>query len=159
MRTYINQIKCKIENQIRNQIKNRKNCVLYKKIAVYSIITLLLLWQTTGGHMRLAWWTTVYPQSLYETGIVEETDADTMAEEDENSTQAEKDESSAQAEKDESSAQAEKSGNSVTADTAKADKKETGKKTDSEEKKQEESIQIKWKLAEWIGHLFSKGQL
>lgn len=98
MREYIDRIKCKIENQIQNQIRKQKSCAFYKKIAVYSIITMLLFWQTTGGHMRLAWWTTVYPQSLYETGIVEETEA-------------------------------------------------TGKK-------QEESIQIKWKLTEWIEHLF-----
>lgn len=103
MRAYIDQIKYHIKNQIQSQIQNQarkqKSSVFYKKIAVYSIIALLLFWQTTGGHMRLAWWTTVYPQSLYETGIVEETEAGATA---------------------------------------------------------EKSIQIKWKLAEWIECLFAR---
>lgn len=147
MRAYIDQIKCKIKNQIQNQLRKQKSNAFYRKTAVYSIITLLLFWQAAGGHMRLAWWTTVYPQSLYETGIAEQSDTDAAAEEDENS---------AQAEKDKSGAQAEKSENDVTADAAKADKKEAGKKADSAEEKQEESIQIKWKLAEWIERLFAR---
>lgn len=94
--------------------------------AYIGIITLLLFWQTMGGHMRLAWWTTVYPQSLYETGIVGETDADAQTWKAENGAAAEKDEACAQTEETESCPQ-------------------------------EDPIQIKWKLAEWIGHLFDEG--